>query len=89
MDVASWLNTDFLNGLGVVGICVLVLLLLIFGKGLALTREVKDRDKTIAWQRLSMDEKDKQIALLLGGTQVSVEALHKVSTAAERIAGGG
>jgi hypothetical protein len=52
----SWLTLDFLNGLGVVGICVLVLLLIIFGKGLALMREVKARDETIVWQRDTIDE---------------------------------
>lgn len=89
------LSTEFLNGLGVVGISVLVMLLVVFGKGLALQREVKDRDatilkqdSTIEWQRLSMDEKDRQIADLIGGTRVTTQSLQKVSQAAEQLAGG-
>lgn len=91
----SWLTKDFLNGLGTVGISVLVLLLVVFGKGLDLSRVVKDKDKiiakqdeTIEWQRQSMDEKDATIAELLGGARVTAQSLAKVSKAAERIAGG-
>lgn len=91
----EWLTADFLNGLGVVGVCVLVFLLIIFGKGLALQREVKDRDITIArqndtieWQRQSMDAKDEQISDLINGTRVTTESLRKVSQAAEQMAGG-
>lgn len=89
------LSTEFLNGLGVVGISVLVMLLVVFGKGLALQREVKDRDATIEkqdatieWQRASMDEKDSQIADLIGGTRITTQSLAKVSRAAEQIANG-
>lgn len=88
MDFPFPLSTDFLNGLGVVGISVLILMLLIFGKGLALSREVKQRDETIAWQRGTIDEQARQITALSGGAAVSATALHKVSEAAESIASG-
>lgn len=97
MDLNNFpLSAEFLNGLGVVGISVFVLLLVIFGKGLALQREVKDRDariakqdETIAWQRATIGEKDRQISELIGGTRISATALQKVSQAAEQIAAGG
>ena len=89
------LSTEFLNGLGVVGISVLILLLVIFGKGLTLNSRVKDRDKiiekqdaTIEWQRLTIERLTEQVA---GGTraaEVSASALQKVGQAAEQIAGG-
>lgn len=84
----NWITADFLNGIGVVGLCVLILLLLVFGKGLALSREVKNRDETIIWQRETIAEKDIQITALIGGTTVSATALQKVSQAAEKIAAG-
>lgn len=89
------LSTEFLNGVGVVGVCVLILLLLIFGKGLTLNSRVTDRDQiiekqdlTIEWQRQTIEAKDAMIADLIGGTQISATALQKVSQAAEQIAGG-
>lgn len=85
----NWLTSDFLNGLGTVGIAVLVMLLLIFGKGLALMREVKDRDKTIEWQRLTIDELNAQNRELLTGNYVAANALDKVSNAAVQQAGEG
>lgn len=88
MEIPFPLSTEFLNGLGVVGISVLIVMLLIFGKGLALMREVKQRDETIAWQRMTIETKDEQISNLIGGTQISATALQKVSQAAEQIASG-
>lgn len=80
------LSTEFLNGLGVVGICVLVLLLVIFGKGLTLNSRVKDRDEiiakqdvTIEWLQKSSEAKDQMIADLIGGARVSATALQKAT----------
>lgn len=84
----DWITRDFLDGLGVVGICVLVMLMLAFGKGLALQREVKDRDKTIEYQRLTIDNLTASVAALTGAAQVSARSLQKVSQAAEEIVGG-
>lgn len=93
-----------LSDIGVVGLVVLIFLMIVFGKGLALMREVKERDntinilrtveipnrdETIEWQRKALDEKDRHIADLIGGTRVSTESLRKVSQAAEQIASGG
>lgn len=89
------LSSEFLNSLGVVGICVFILLLLIFGKGLTLNSRVKDRDAiiekqdaTIEWQRAALDAKDDIISDLTGGARVSATALQKIGQAAEQIAGG-
>lgn len=91
----EWITHDFLNGLGVVGLSVLVMLMVTFGKGLALQREVRDRDQTIVqknqtieWLQQSNDAKDRIIADLANGTRVTTESLRKVSVAAERLAGG-
>lgn len=89
------LSTEFLNGLGVVGVCVLILLLVIFGKGLTLNSRVTDRDEIIAnqnetidWQRKTIEAKDQMILDLIGGARISATALQKVGQAAEQIAGG-
>lgn len=89
------LSTEFLNGLGVVGLSVLVLLLVIFGKGLTLQSRVKDRDdiiarqdETIEWLRQANSNKDAQIFDLTQAVQVSAMGFQKVGIAAEQIAGG-
>jgi cell division protein FtsL len=81
----EWLSADFLNGVGTVGLCVLIVFSLIFGKGLALQRELKHRDATIDWQRLTIEEQADQIRDLIRGTSVAAGALEKVSQAAEQI----
>lgn len=78
----EWLTVEFLNGLGVVGTWTLIGAALITGKGLALTREIRERDKTIEWQRLTIEEKDSQLRELILGNRVAAQALHKVSEAA-------
>lgn len=85
----EWLTVEFLNGLGTVGLSVLVAFSLIFGKGLATQRELRERDKTIEWQRLTIEEKDDQIRELIGGTRVAATALDKVSDAAMSVGGEG
>lgn len=90
------LSTEFLNGLGVVGLCILVLLLVIFEKGLTLQSRVKDRDliiarqdSTIEWQRVSLEKKDTQIDDLTEAVKVAATGFQKVGRAAEKIAGDG
>lgn len=78
----DYLTPDFLNGLGTVGLCVLILASLIMGKGLALQREVKNRDQTIVWQRSTILELSEQIKELIIGTGVAAGALDKVANAA-------
>lgn len=85
----DWVTLDFLNGLGTVGTWTFIGSCLIFGKGLALQREVKQRDETILWQRNTIEEKDAQIRDFLIATRVSSEAFHKVGEAAVIVAGGG
>lgn len=101
MDIP--ITPSFLSQIGVVSETVLILLLLIFNKGITLQSRVKDRDEiiakqdltieskdaTIEWQRESLVEKDKQIADLTRAAQMSAAGFQKVSQAAEQIAGNG
>lgn len=103
MDFPFPLTTQFLNGVGVVGETILILLLIVFDKGITLKSRVTDRDKiierqdvvivrqdeTIDWQRDSMIEKDRQIADLTRAAQMSAAGFQKVGVAAEQIASGG
>lgn len=84
----DWITLDFLNGLGTVGTWTFIGSCLIFGKGLALQREVKQRDETILWQRNAIEEKDAQIRDFLIATRVASEAFNKVGEAAVIVAGG-
>lgn len=84
----DFITLDFLNGLGTVGTWTFIGSCLIFGKGLALQREVKQRDETILWQRNTIEEKDAQIRDLIIGTRITSEAFHKVGEAAVIVAGG-
>lgn len=88
-------TVEFLDGLGVVSLCVLVLLAVIYNKGLTLNSRVKDRDEiiakqdiTIEWQRQSLDNKDEQIADLTRAVQMAGMGFQKVGQAAEQMAGG-
>jgi cell division protein FtsL len=81
----DWVTPDFLNGLGTVGLCVLLVASLITGKGLATQRELKMRDATIEWQRQTIEEQNQQIRDLIMGTSVAAVALEKVATAAETV----
>lgn len=78
----DWVTLGFLDGLGTVGTWALLGLALIFDKGLALKREVTQRDKTIAFLQESNKEKDATILELTIGTRVAAKALDKVSEAA-------
>lgn len=84
----DWITIDFLNGLGTVGTWTFIGTCLIFGKGLALQREVKQRDETIVWQRHTIEEKDAQIHDLIMGTRVATDAFKKVGEAAVIVASG-
>lgn len=81
MDM-DWVTLGFLDGLGTVGTWGLLGLALIFDKGLALKREVTQRDKTIDFLQQSNKEKDATILELTIGTRVAAKALDKVSEAA-------
>lgn len=89
MDLSDILTLNFLNGLGTVGTWAFIGTCLIFGKGLALQREVTQRDQTIEWQRVTIEEKDAQIRDLIMGTRVSVDAFKKVGEAVAIVAEGG
>lgn len=78
----DWVTLGFLDGLGTVGTWGLLGLALIFDKGLALKREVTQRDKTIDFLQQSNKEKDATILELTIGTRVAAKALDKVSEAA-------
>lgn len=78
----EFLNPAFLDGLGTVGTWTLVGVALITGKGIALTREVKNRDLTIAWQRETILELSGTIKDLTAGNAVAARALDKVANAA-------
>lgn len=78
----EWLTVEFLNGLGTVGIATGVAVCLIFGKGLATQRELRQRDETIAWLRETNSELMQQNRDLVMGTKVATDAFEKISTAA-------
>lgn len=78
----EYLTPAFLDGLGTVGTWTLVGIALITGKGIALTREVKHRDQTIEWQRLTILELSGTIKDLTTGNAVAARALDKVAQAA-------
>lgn len=89
------ITVEFLDGLGIVSVCVLVLLAVIYNKGLTLNSRVTDRDhiiakqdETIEWQRQSMDAKDQTIADLTRAVHMAGMGFQKVGQAAEQIAGG-
>lgn len=84
----DFITLEFLNGLGTVGTWTLIGTCLIFGKGLALMREVKQRDETILWQRQTIEEQNTQIRDLITGTKVATDAFEKVSQAAVIVAEG-
>lgn len=85
----EYLTPAFLDGLGTVGVSVLVVVSLVTGKGLATQRELRQRDETIAWLRQTNTELMTQNADLLMGTKVATDAFAKVSRAAENLAAGG
>lgn len=78
----DWLTLSFLDGLGTVGTWGLLGLCLILDKGLALKREVTQRDKTIAFLQQSNMEKDATIFELTVSSKVAATALDKVTDAA-------
>lgn len=78
----DWVTLGFLDGLGTVGTWGLLGLCLVFDKGLALKREVTQRDKTIDFLQQSNREKDAQIFELTASTRVTATALEKVTDAA-------
>lgn len=80
----EFLTPAFLDGLGTVGLSVLIVGSLVTGKGLATQRELRQRDETIAWLRQTNAELMTQNADLLMGTKVATDALDKVTRAAAR-----
>lgn len=78
----EWLTVEFLNGLGTVGMATGVALCLVFGKGLATQRELRQRDETIAWLRETNAELMQQNRDLVIGTKVATDAFDKISSAA-------
>lgn len=78
----EWLTVEFLNGLGTVGIATGVAVCLIFGKGLATQRELRQRDETIAWLRETNAELMVQNRDLVIGAKVATDAFDKISNAA-------
>lgn len=78
----DWITLGFLDGLGTVGTWGLLGLALIFDKGLALKREVTQRDKTIEFLQQSNKEKDATILELTTTGRVAVKAFDKVAEAA-------
>lgn len=95
ISTPDWMTPSFFDGLGTVGTWTLVIVSVITGRGgLALLREVKDRDKTIEaqnqtieWQRKTIEEKDDRIKDLTWAARISAGALDKVTDAA--VAAGG
>lgn len=87
MEWGNLLTLGFLNGLGTVGTWTLLGILLITDKGLALKREVTQRDSTIQWQRQTIEELNSQKMELILGTRVSAIALDKVAEAAVTVGG--
>lgn len=83
----EWLTVEFLNGLGTVGIATGVAIALVFGKGLATQRELRQRDETIAWLRETNAELMAQNRDLVLGTRVATDAFEKIGSAA--VEGGG
>lgn len=84
MDPTELLTFQFLDGLGTVGTWTVVGACLIFGKGLATQRELRQRDETIAWLRETNAELMIQNRDLVIGTKVATDAFDKVSQAAIR-----
>lgn len=89
------ITVEFLDGLGVVSLCLIILMAVIYNKGLTLNSRVTDRDKiivkleeTIEWQRQSMDTKDQTIADLTRAVQMAGMGFQKVGQAAEQIVSG-
>lgn len=83
----EWVTFNFLDGLGTVGTWALLGLSLIFDKGLALKREVTQRDKTIDFLQQSNKEKDATIFELTVSSKVAAGALEKVSDHAVAVGG--
>lgn len=96
------ITPTFLSQIGVVSETVLILLLIVFDKGLTLKSRVKDRDdvifklegviekqdETINWQRETLTEKDRQIADLTRAAQMTALGFQKFGQAAEQVVAG-
>lgn len=79
----EWITPSILDGIGTVGTWTLIVLLLVFDKGLALKSSVTFRDKIIERQWQIIDEKDAQLNGFKTATQISAGALEKISNAAD------